>query len=579
METFEVDRADVEQAVVACELFESVGGDARAALVDAFTGVRLITGEALMREGNPAETLYIVRHGRLRATIADGTPDEATIGEIGKGEVVGEMAIITDQPRSATVRATRDTDVFELPASAFGALVQQHPEMLRPFATVVVDRLRTAMTHVNRPSLPATIAVIDIGGDHGLDLAHALAGEVSGLSVRVVTKAEAPPEDERAAWLLELENRTNLVLLVTDPEPTEWTRRCLRHADRALLVADASAPSALSPIEADPRIAARFDDITTHLVVLHRGAPAASRWLGHRTPTTWTNVRLDNNAEVSRLTREMSGRANIFVLSGGGARGFAHFGVARAMREAGIPIDGIMGASAGSVVGALLARIGDPVDAQAQMLEWFEQVSWRRDLTPPALALTTGRLMTEGLQELGAGSLIEDLPIEFSAVSCDLVTAQPVVHDRGPLWQAIRASGSVPGLFPPVRVGEQLLVDGGLVANMPTELARARHPDADLIAVDVGDPAGIDTSGVDGSGIVSGWSVMRPGQRGVTLMRLLVRLTELGRHDTSETADFVIEPDVKEFGITDSEQAATISQRGYEAGQQAAEALKQTLAT
>jgi len=579
MEAFEVDRADVERAVVACELFGSVSGDARAELIDAFTGARLITGEALMHEGDSAESLFIVRHGRLRATVADGTPEEATVGEIGKGEVVGEMSVITDQPRAATVRATRDTDVFELPASAFGELVQQHPEMLRPFATVVVDRLRTAMSKVNRPSLPATIAVIDIGGGHALDLAHALADEVRGLSVRVVTKDDAPPEDERAAWLLELENRINLVLLVTDPEPSEWTQRCLRHADRALLVADASESPALSPVESDAQVVARFDDITTHLVVVHRGSPGASRWLAHRTPTTWTNVRLDDAAQVSRITREMSGRANIFVLSGGGARGFAHFGLARAMHEAGIPIDGIMGASAGSVVGALLARIGDPVDAQAQMLEWFDRVSWRRDLTPPALALTTGRLMTEGLQELGAGSLIEDLPIEFSAVSCDLVTAQPVVHDRGPVWQAIRASGSVPGLFPPVRIGERLLVDGGLVANMPTELARARHPDANLIAVDVGDPAGIDTSGVDDSGIVSGWSVLRPGQRGVTLMRLLVRLTELGRHDTNETADFVIEPDVKEFGITDSEQAATISQRGYEAGRHAAEALQATLAT
>ncbi len=73
--------------------------------------------------------------------------------------------------------------------------------------------------------------------------------------------------------------------------------------------------------------------------------------------------------------------------------------------------------------------------------------------------------MTEGLRALGGGLDVEDLPIGFAAVSCDLVAAEPFVHDRGPLWQALRASGSVPGLFPPVLVGEKLLVDGGLVAT------------------------------------------------------------------------------------------------------------------
>jgi NTE family protein len=577
MEPFEVDRADVERAVDACGLFDSVTGAARDLLLDSFSGLRLVTGEALMSTGDDADSLYIVRHGRLRAAVFEGTPDEVKIGEVGKGEVVGEMGVITDQPRTATVRASRDTDVFRMPAAAFAALVQQHPQMLRPFATVVVDRLRSAMEQPARPSLPATIAFTDLGGGHARRLADAIAANISDLRVRIIEKDDAPPENERAAWLLEMENRTDLALLITDPEPTPWTRRCLRHADRAMLVADAAAPAGPTAIETDPETITRFDYISTHLVVVHRGRAAASKWLAHRTPTTWTNVRLDHDADMSRLAREMTGRANIFVLSGGGARGFAHFGVAKAMRESGIPIDGIMGASAGSVVGALLARVGDPVEAQRQMLEWFERTSWRRDLTPPTLAITTGRLMTEGLQELGDGALIEDLPIEFTAVSCDLVTTSPIVHDRGPVWQAIRASGSVPGLFPPVRVGDQLLVDGGLVANMPTELARARHPDANLIAVDVGDPAGIDSTGVDGSGIANGWSGLRPRHNGVTLLRLLVRLTELGRHDTTESADFVIEPDVKAFGITESARAATISQRGYEAGLEAADALKRIL--
>ena len=182
----------------------------------------------------------------------------------------------------------------------------------------------------------------------------------------------------------------------------------------------------------------------------------------------------------------------------------------------------------------------------------------------------SGRTMTEGLQELADGRNIEDLPIDFAAVSCDLVGAAPHIHARGPLWQAVRASGSVPGLFPPLAIDGHLLVDGGLVANLPIEIARIRHPNARLIAVDVGDPTDIDVGGLDGSGIVNGWQRMRSrGTSGASLGRLMMRLTELGRHDSNELADVLITPDVRGFGLVDTKNAAEIAQRGYEAGRQA----------
>ena len=80
---------------------------------------------------------------------------------------------------------------------------------------------------------------------------------------------------------------------------------------------------------------------------------------------------------------------------------------------------------------------------------------------------------------------IEDLTVDYAAVSCDLVSAEPCVHTSGPLWQAIRCSVAVPGLFPPVALDDRLLVDGGLVANLPVGIAANRHPGARLIAVDV----------------------------------------------------------------------------------------------
>jgi NTE family protein len=572
MEQFDVDVADVARAVEACGLFSSLSDDVLQDLIRAFDGLRLRTGEILMREGEVAENLYVVRHGRLRVTVQNEEGEEVTVGEIGKNEVVGEMAVITDQDRSATVHAMRDTDLFQLPALAFGRLIQRHPEMLRPFASVVVQRLRTAMTRPTRPALPATIVLLPAGRDDCVDLAHELSRLFAQYTCRVLQASDAIGQTNLASWLLDIENEIDISLLVADREPTEWTRLCLRHADRVLLVADSRTPPTPTPIEADTACRQRLDEVPLELVMLHDGLPGTSRWLHSRSIEAHYNVRRASPDDLERLARRITGSSTVVVLGGGGARGFAHFGVVRALREAGVPIDALVGTSAGAIVGGLLARIDDPVDAQRQMLEWFDRARWRRDFNPPLVSFMTGRTMTAGLQELADNLNIEDLPVDFAAVSCDLVSATPFVHDRGPLWQAIRSSGSVPGLFPPLAIDGRLLVDGGLVANLPIEIARGRHPNARLIAVEVGDPTDIDVGGLDGSGIVNGWQrLRRRGNSGASLARMLMRLTELGRHDSNELADVLISPDVRGFGLIETKRATEISQRGYEAGRRAVE--------
>jgi NTE family protein len=572
MEEFDVDLADVTRAVEACGLFASLDGDVLDDLLGAFDGLRLTTGEVLMREGEVAESMYVVRHGRLRATVADANDVEVTVGEIGKSEVVGEMAVITDQDRSATVFALRDTDLFRLPAEAFGRLIQRHPEMLRPFASVVVNRLRTAMTRPTRPALPATIVLIPAGDDDCLELAEDLAQLFPRYTCKVLSGSDATDRGNLAAWLLDIENEIDISLLVADRQPTEWTKLCLRHADRVLLVADHRTSPGLTAIESDPACQARLAEVPLELVMQYEGRPRTSAWFRSRDLDAHYNLRRSAPGDLARLARQITGESTVAVLGGGGARGFAHFGVVRALTEAGIPIDGIVGTSAGAVVGGLLARLGDPVEAQRQTLEWFERARWRRDFNPPSVSFMSGRTMTEGLQELADDLNIEDLPIDFAAVSCDLVTATPYIHVRGPLWQAVRSSGSVPGLFPPLAIDGHLLVDGGLVANLPIEIARVRHPNARLIAVEVGDPTDIDVGGLDGSGIVNGWQRLRSrGTGGASLGRLMMRLTELGRHDSNQLADVLISPDVRGFGLVDTKNAAQIAQRGYEAGCEAIE--------
>ncbi len=572
MEQFTPGAGDVAETLDACAVFDIVTGDARAALAAAFEGVRIETGEVLMRQGEEADALYVVRHGRLRTTAADLDGGSRDVGQVGKGEVVGEMALITDDKRSATVTAMRDTELYRLPAAAFLTLTSEHPAVLRPFAGVVVTRLRETLTRPPRPSLPATIVILPTRDEDLTPFAHELAEAITSHRTAVVNADDAAGRTPSAAWLLDLENDVDVSLLVADFHPTAWTKQCLRHADRILMVAAQGASPAPTPTEMDQSCATRLAELPVSLVMRYTSRPTSSSFFPGRKIFTHHNLRADSADDLRRMVRRLTGDATILVLGGGGARGFAHLGVIRALQEHAIPIDAIVGTSAGALVGGALARVGNLSEVESSLLQWFDEVRWHRDFNPPALALTTGKFMTEGFRGFFGDRNIEDLAVDYAAVSCDLVAAEPCVHASGPLWQAIRCSVAVPGLFPPVAIGNRLLVDGGLVANLPVGIASARHPGARIVAVDVGDPSGIDNTGIDGSGIVSGWNVRRRRGSGVTLARVLMRLTELGQNEASHLADIVIAPEVRGFGLTDTKPAQMIITRGYEAATEAIEA-------
>lgn len=577
MNSFRPSRSEVEASVDACRLFDSIDGDAREQFIEAFEGVRLVTGDVLIREGDTADALYLVRHGRLRTSVRQPDGSVIELGEVGKSEVVGEMALITDDPRSATVTAMRDSELYRLPADRFLEITSAQPAVLRPFAGVVVERLKRAISDGQRTTLPATIALLPAPGVVVDDLADTMNDELRQYPSTVVRPADAVGRVDPAAWLLEVENEFDMVILVAEAEPTEWTQQCLRHADRALLVvAEDSAPGT-TPVEADDVCARRLAEIPLHLVTRYRSVPAASRWYPGRDIASHHNISLDAHgrpvpADIARLMRRLTGDATVLVLGGGGARGFAHLGVISGLLDAGVAIDAVVGTSAGAVVGGLLARYGEIDPYREPFLEWFQNVRWRRDITPPSVALLTGRLMTEGFQEMYGDRSIEDLSMDFVAVSTDLSAAAPKAHTSGPLWRAVRASAAVPGIFPPVSEAGSVLVDGGLVANLPVQIARDRHRDAHIIAVDVGDRRPFEAGALDASGIASGWRHLRDRSSAFSLAKVLLRLTELGQTDDTSAADVVIRPQLASFGLTDTAAMRAIVDLGRLAVERALEA-------
>lgn len=447
---------------------------------------RIAAGEWCVQSGETSDGLYLVLYGRLQTHLPEGLGEQ-----VSQGQVFGEIGVLTKTPRTAGVRAIRDTEVLFLPVDAFDRLASEHPEWLRRVAQVVVDRL------VKPPRRPAedrvlTIGVVAIGEvDNAKEISRGVATTLGeeGTSI-VIDAADAPPLEDRASWANGLEDAHRYVVYDCVTHDDAWTGWCVRHSDRLLLVAD----STTSPLPIPPPLAAGIEERTRSgsavLVLLHPPSGVRPVPLGHRGgigDVAVINVRRGNPRDLARAARLVAGRGVGLVLGGGGPRGFVHLGVMRALDEAGVPVDAIGGTSIGAVMGSFRAL---DLDADTRERWALSGLIERGNLFPPTLPLLSYssarkvRELLESTEYLG-DRLIEQTWIPFFCVSSNLTRAEVVVHDRGSLATAVRASLSLPGIFPPVRSGRDLLVDGGVLNNLPVDVMRQRSTVGPVVAVDL----------------------------------------------------------------------------------------------
>src|SRR4029079_16541808 len=194
--------------------------------------------------------------------------------------------------------------------------------------------------------------------------------------------------------------------------------------------------------------------------------------------------RADQAAGLGRAVRRITARSIRIGLSGGGARGFAHIGVLQALADAGVTIDRFAGVSMGSLVGALAARQLSPAQISMSLRRELVDRKPFSDYGLPRVSLIRANRARAMLERLFGAAQIEELPHDYFCVSADLGAAEPVVHRSGSLVIAVGASMSLPGLAPPLRDGPRILVDGGVLDNLPvrTMLEAEAGP---VIAVDV----------------------------------------------------------------------------------------------
>ncbi len=440
-------------------------------------------GEALFSRDEPSDTLFLVATGRFFVfTDLDRDP----VAEIGAGEPVGDLAFLTGRPRTATVVAARDSEVVVVSRASYQLLFEKVPLLQRSLLMRLAERMQTIAPTAHPParSPGRTIALCPVGDTPVPDiLVQRLGAALMGHGRTQIVRSEPGNRNADAleATLVSMERDCRFVLCplpaVRDGEDAgrEIADRLLRHCDSVVLVGRLE--DGARPRRADSACADLFLKRDRSLLLWRETAatPIAGTagWLSAHSVALHHHVALDRPADAERVARFVAGVAVGVVLGGGGALGCGHIGLARAFRDAGVGFDMFGGTSAGAAMALALAAGFSPEEVMDRIEEIFVKKGAMRRYTLPVFSLLDHTVFDRELAAAYGDADLADLPLNAFAVSTNLTRNRLHVHRSGAVWQAVRASGAIPGALPPFATGEgELLVDGALVDNLPVSVMR-----------------------------------------------------------------------------------------------------------
>jgi EmrB/QacA subfamily drug resistance transporter len=425
--------------------------------------VHVRAGDFLFREGDEAQAVFVLVSGRLDVELGG-----EHLRTLGPGSVVGELALLADSTRSASILARRDSRLLEVTRTDFDELLRHDPHFtLELVRHMGVQLQRSRGLEAPAPPPRATFCLLPLHpgqpfGEIAVELVRAL--EAGGRVKRLDGFSTEDPAAE-AELLERVEHEHDQVVLVADPGDA-WADFCLRHADRVVAVAgDAPVPAWV--IEEDALKGCE-------LLVTTGDSEAIGRWLDALEPRG--RYRIEHPGALAECTaraaRRLAGRSVGLVLSGGGARALSHIGVIEELAASGIEIDRVGGCSMGSFIGAMVAMGMDPDEIDARCYEMWVRQRPLTDYRVPRISLIRGDKVRRLLLENDMKTEIETLTRDYFAVAADMLSGELIVQRRGPLFRAVASSMSLPGLAPPtLEAGpERLLIDGGVLNNLPVDV-------------------------------------------------------------------------------------------------------------
>ncbi|MCW7465044.1 cyclic nucleotide-binding domain-containing protein [Leptospira levettii] len=483
----------IKELISSVSLFQGVGKKLISELEQQMEWIFLPGGETLMRQGDKADGMYVVVNGSLVYEVRNDQGLVVSTGNFSKGDIIGEMALLTGEPRTATVVATLSCEIVKISTVAFEAVFSKHPPSMLAITKLIADRFtKDRMGKRTVKKTRSIITLFPLQKDLSVrDFAHNLANALkkNGRTIIVESKDFKKKKGDREhvvsdilESLYHLQDTHDFLILCPDFDDKLWTETILHHTNRILLLSDAKKADVLSPEEI------RFlgDSEETHgpireLVLLYSDPNEKPKNISNLTKIRKTDVvrhiRTYSHHGFESLTRFITGRSIGLALGGGGAKGFAHIGLIKAMQEENIPIDMIGGTSAGALMASIYALGNDAPSLERIAKALMSDKKTLNDYTIPVVSLIRGKKFNTVIKSFVGETMIEDLWLPYFAVATSLSKAQKVIIDRGPLWKALRASASIPGILPPFFENNELLVDGAMLDNIPGAVMREKGAD------------------------------------------------------------------------------------------------------
>lgn len=478
------------------EIFNDLNEEEKKILINNFELIQLNSQEILMHQGDKADYLYIIYSGRLIVYKHIDEGQEAILATIGQGELIGEMALISHHSRSASIKADRQSILLRILNSKINELLYEDHSFLLKLSQILLTRMHHLIqTHKRTDSfrkIIKTIAVIG-AGSHCITSIFIKNLFPSIVKLKKVFELEYDSFTllEMTHQLIKLENEYDIVIFNCNTEISDWSIFAIENADCVLLVGDADASPDCSALEVYLYNNKNLSKaLLKYLVLIHTSITLLPKnttsWILNRELSSVHHVCFANAVSLNRLVRTISNKSVSLILSGGGANGYAHIGVIRALSEAGIEIDAVGGVSAGAMIAALYAM---GMDAAAithkvkTVLNKFNKVKIF-SIQIPICSLISPVFFEKIYHELFDDIMIENLWINYFCLACNLNTTQDVIFERGSLKDAIMARGAIPGLMSPTLINRNLYIDGGVSNTLPGELMKEKYPGL-TIAVNV----------------------------------------------------------------------------------------------
>ncbi|WP_168073123.1 patatin-like phospholipase family protein [Caulobacter sp. SSI4214] len=534
-------------------------------------------GATLFEPGDAADQLFFLKTGRLGAFRRDEGQEPLFLGVIRPGEPAGEMALVDGTVHSAEMVALRDSEVLALPRRDFFAAAEDDPSVMLELSRLMLRRARQARSHaaIGDPSVYGFIAVEPGAAIRPIVERLARCIEALGYSVTVEggESAHAPTE-----WFSNVERGHDFVLYVAEADETAWKHIVGRQVDRLFRVGrgDRPPPSLAPTYASGPLQERRLVDLILLQSARAERPQGSEAWVAATQAARLFHLRENGLADMQRLARVMTGQSVGLVLSGGGARAYAHVGAVQALRERGVPIDFVGGASMGAIVAAGIAMGWDDGEMETRIRRAFVDTSPLDDIAFPLIAMTRGEKVDQRLAEHFAEVEISDLWLPFFCVSSNLTSGTYQLHRTGGLRNALRASISLPGVLPPATDHGQVLVDGAVMKNFPADVMRSFQL-GPIVGVDVTRGRSITSDDVYRPPSIWSWIASGDWRKGPPIVALLMRAATVttGRDlaASREASDVLITPKLEGIDIRDWRAFEPAVKAGYVAASLTLDAL------